>query len=171
MASKQRTPLARLRELCLALPDAHEVEAWGEPTFRVNNKLFAMYAADGNHHGAGRSSVWIKSQHVTQDMLVRAQPEQYFAPPYVGPKGWTGAFLDRDPDWDIVGDLLRDAYLATVPKRVKAKLDAAAREQGVAPRKTNRKSAGSNTTTRAKTAPKRAKRTSTTSAKTAKKRR
>jgi len=47
-------PLARLRKLCLALPEAHEVEAWGEPTFRVRNKLFGMYAAASNHHGAGR---------------------------------------------------------------------------------------------------------------------
>jgi len=38
------SPLARLRKLCLALPEAHEVESWGEPTFRVRNKLFAMYA-------------------------------------------------------------------------------------------------------------------------------
>ena len=39
------SPLARLRKACLALPEAHEVEAWGEPTFRIRNKLFAMYAA------------------------------------------------------------------------------------------------------------------------------
>lgn len=45
--------LARLRTLALKLPEAHEVEAWGEPTFRVKNKLFAMYAAPNNHHGAG----------------------------------------------------------------------------------------------------------------------
>ncbi len=45
-------PLTRLRKLCLALPEAHEVEAWGEPTFRVRNKLFAMYASSGNHMGA-----------------------------------------------------------------------------------------------------------------------
>lgn len=32
-------PLDRLRAMCLALPVAHEVEAWGEPTFRVKNKL------------------------------------------------------------------------------------------------------------------------------------
>ena len=44
--------LARLRTLALKLPEAHEVEAWGEPTFRVKNKLFAMYAAPNNHHGA-----------------------------------------------------------------------------------------------------------------------
>lgn len=30
--------LCRLRRLCLALPEAHEVEAWGEPTFRVRNR-------------------------------------------------------------------------------------------------------------------------------------
>jgi hypothetical protein len=28
-------PLTHLRKLCLALPEAREVEAWGEPTFRV----------------------------------------------------------------------------------------------------------------------------------------
>ena len=37
------SPLSRLRKLCLALPEAHEVEAWGESTFRVKNKIFAMY--------------------------------------------------------------------------------------------------------------------------------
>jgi hypothetical protein len=52
------------------------VKAWGEPTFRVRNKLFAMYADAGNHHGNGRSAVWCKSTHVTQDLLVRMRPEQ-----------------------------------------------------------------------------------------------
>jgi hypothetical protein len=116
-----RTPLARLRKLCLAFPEAHEVEAWGEPTFRVKNKLFAMYAGDG-HHGAGRVGVWIKSAHVTQDMLVRAEPSRYFVPAYVGKSGWVGAFLDRKPDWDVIGDLLRDAYLLTAPKKLAATL-------------------------------------------------
>jgi hypothetical protein len=37
-------PIDKLREICLALPHAHEVEAWGEPTFRVKNKIFVMYA-------------------------------------------------------------------------------------------------------------------------------
>ncbi|HKP15217.1 MAG TPA: hypothetical protein VJT85_04105 [Gemmatimonadaceae bacterium] len=55
-----RTPLARLRTVSLALPEAHEVDAWGEPTFRVKNKVFATYASAATHHGAGRSGVWIK---------------------------------------------------------------------------------------------------------------
>ncbi len=118
-----RTPLAQLRKICFALPEAHEVEAWGEPTFRVKNKLFAMHASSDTHHGDGREGVWIKSAHVTQDMLVRAQPKRYFVPPYVGKSGWVGAYIDRGADWEIVADLLRDAYLLTAPKKLVAKLD------------------------------------------------
>ena len=118
------TPIARLRQLCLALPEAQEVEAWGEPTFRVRNKIFAMYAASDSHHGAGRPGVWVKSTHLLQDMLVHEDPDRYFAPPYVGPKGWLGIRLDRRPNWKSVGELLRDAYLLTAPKRIAAKLDA-----------------------------------------------
>jgi hypothetical protein len=118
-----RTSLDRLRALCLALPEAHEVEAWGEPTFRVKNKLFAMYASQATHHGAGRPGVWIKSAAVTQDMLVRAEPARYFVPPYVGKSGWVGAFLDKRPDWDIVADLLRDGYRLTAPKKLLAQLE------------------------------------------------
>jgi hypothetical protein len=116
--------IERLRQLCLALPEAHEVEAWGEPTFRVRNKIFAMYAASETHHGAGRPSVWVKSTHLIQDMLIHEDAARYFAPPYVGPKGWLGIRLDRRPNWKTVGELLRDAYLLTAPKRIAAKLEA-----------------------------------------------
>ena len=48
-------PLGRLREICLALPEATEKEAWGTPTFRVRNKIFTMYVDD--HHGAGAAAI------------------------------------------------------------------------------------------------------------------
>jgi hypothetical protein len=116
-------PLDRLRALCLAFPDAHEVEAWGEPTFRVKNKIFAMYASSDTHHGAGRPCVWLKSTHLIQDMLVHEDADRYFAPPYVGPKGWLGIRLDRRPNWKTVEELLRDAFLLTAPKRIAARLE------------------------------------------------
>ena len=115
--------LERLRKLCLALPEAHEVEAWGEPTFRVKNKIFAMHAAAGNHHGAGRESVWCKAKPVTQDLLMRAEPKRYFSPPYVGPKGWVGIWLDAPVDWDSVDGLLEDAYRLTATKKLVALLN------------------------------------------------
>src|SRR6478672_2188517 len=92
-AKRPRDPVARLREICLALPEAHEAEAWGEPTFRVRNKLFAMHASANTHHGAGREAVWINATHVTQDLLLRGKPGHYFRPPYVGVNGWVGAWI------------------------------------------------------------------------------
>lgn len=114
------SPLARLRRLCLALPEAHEVEAWGEPTFRVKNKLFAMFAAAGNHHGAGRPAVWCKAAPGNQELMVRAAPERFFVPPYVGPSGWVGIWLDRSVDWVELAELLRDSWQLTAPKRLLA---------------------------------------------------
>jgi hypothetical protein len=116
-------PITRLRDICLALPEAHEAEAWGEPTFRVRNKLFAMHASADTHHGAGREAVWICANHVSQDMVMRAKPDRYFSPPYVGPSGWIGAWLDRNPPWAEIAELLRDGYRLKAPKRLAATLD------------------------------------------------
>ncbi len=100
------TPLARVRSLCRALPGAHEVEAWGEPTFRIKNKIFAMYGSAGNHHGQGRPSLWCMATPENQELMVRSRPERFFVPPYVGPSGWIGIYLDRRPAWTEVRELL-----------------------------------------------------------------
>lgn len=113
-------PLPRLRKVCLALPEAHEVEAWGEPTFRIRNKMFAMYAAPNNHHGGGRPAVWCKAAPGNQALMVRARPDRYFVPPYVGPSGWVGVWLDRTPDWSEVKELMRDSYRLVAPKKLAA---------------------------------------------------
>jgi hypothetical protein len=117
-------PLTRVRKLCLALPEAHEVEAWGEPTFRVRNKLFAMYADAGNHHGAGRPAVWCKAGAGNQQLMVAAAPSRFFVPPYVGPSGWVGVYLDGAVDWAELGGLLEDSYRLIAPKRLAALLPA-----------------------------------------------
>jgi predicted DNA-binding protein (MmcQ/YjbR family) len=109
-------PLARVRKICLAFPEAHEVEAWGEPTFRIKNKIFAMYASASTHHGRGRPSVWCMAGPGNQELMVRARPERFFAPPYVGPSGWIGIYLDRRVSWTEVADLLHDAYLLRAPR-------------------------------------------------------
>ena len=113
-------PLTRLRKLALALPEAHEVEAWGAPTFRVRDRLFAMYAAVGNHHHDGRPAVWVKAASGNQDLMVRAAPDRFFVPPYVGPRGWVGVQLDAATDWAELRELLRDAYALIAPKRLAA---------------------------------------------------
>ena len=120
--------LERLRKICLALPEAHEKIAWGEPTFRVDGKLFAMFA--DNHHGDGRVAVWCKAPPGAQAVLVKADPKRYFVPPYVGKSGWIGIRLDQDPDWEAAAELLEEAYGMTAPARLtRHKPEARAREE------------------------------------------
>ena len=113
-----RSPLDRARKICLSLPEAHEVEAWGAPTFRVKNKLFAMYAAPDSHHTKGRPALWLKSTPVNQDLLCHADGERFFFPPYVGSSGWVGVYIDKKPDWKMLEDIIRDAYCLTAPKKL-----------------------------------------------------
>ena len=83
-----RTPLARLRAICLALPEATEKIAWGEPTWRVRGKLFAQL--DDHHHGADHLAVWLPAPLGEQEAMVFTDPVRFFRPPYVGPRGWVG---------------------------------------------------------------------------------
>lgn len=114
------SPLARLRRLCLALPEAHEVSAWGEPTFRVRNKMFATFASASNRHGRGRHAAWVKALPVNQDLLVRSAPQRVFVPPYVGPSGWIGLYLDEVADWGEVERLPQEGYTLVAPRRLLA---------------------------------------------------
>ena len=109
------TPTGRLRAICLALPEAVEKEAWGDPTFRVRDKIFAMAK-----RGDGRVSVWCKAPPGSQAVLVGADPARFFVPPYVGHKGWVGMRLDDAPDWNEVALLVRRSYRLIAPKRLAA---------------------------------------------------
>jgi len=102
--------LARLRTICLGLPEAAEKTTWDIPTFRVRDKIFAMA------HDPG--TVWCKAPRGVQAILVGAAPERFFIPPYVGSKGWIGFRLDRGTDWDEVEALIRRSYRMTAPKRL-----------------------------------------------------
>jgi hypothetical protein len=116
-------PLERLRAICLALPEATEKIAWSEPTFRVGpTKMFAMFT--NNHHGDGRVALWCKAPPGAQEILVGADPQRFFVPPYVGHKGWIGMRLEGKVDWTAVADIVKDSYLMTAPKKIVARLQA-----------------------------------------------
>ena len=109
------TPVERLRAICLALPEATEKEAWGDPTFRVRDKIFAM-----EKRGDGRSSLWCKAPPGAQEALVGSDPERFFSPPYVGHKGWIGVRFDGAVDWDEVAEMAAESYGMTAPKKLRA---------------------------------------------------
>ncbi len=111
------SPIDRIRRLCLALPDTWEKVSHGEPTFWVGKKMFATFADGANHHGAGRHAVWCKASPVTQDLLLQHDPQRYFRPPYVGPSGWVGIYLDGRTNWAQVSERLAHAHQLAAPRR------------------------------------------------------
>ena len=60
--ARREDPLARLRAICLALPEANEKTSHGEPTwFAGKGKVFAML--DDHHHGGNRHQRRFGSSH------------------------------------------------------------------------------------------------------------
>lgn len=120
MASRDReAALRRVRKICLSLPETTEKEAWDTPTFRIlDKKMFAMFVDD--HHGNGRIAIWLKAPFGAQSLLVESDPDRFFVPPYVGPKGWIGIHLGRGVDWKEVAELVQESFQLIAPKRVAA---------------------------------------------------
>jgi predicted DNA-binding protein (MmcQ/YjbR family) len=112
-----RTPVERLRAICLALPEATEKIAWGEPTWRVRGKLFAQL--DDHHHGADHLAVWLPAALGEQESLIFLDGKRFFRPPYVGARGWVGMRIDGRPDWAQVTSLVRRAYRHVAPPRLR----------------------------------------------------
>jgi hypothetical protein len=119
----QLDPLERVRRICLALPEVEEKLSHGEPTFFVGKRVFVMFAE--NHHGDGRTAVWLPAPAGLQEMLVETAPQTFFKPPYVGVRGWIGIDLAQVDDADLAFHI-HDGWRLTAPKKLHAQLRAAA---------------------------------------------
>ena len=106
-------PQERLRAICLDLPDAVETQMRRGPAYKVANKIFAT-----DRLLETRPSVWCKAPAGSQAVLVGADPRRFFVPPYFGPKGWVGMWLDQQPDWNEVISIVRRSYCLVAPKRL-----------------------------------------------------
>ena len=118
-AAERDRVLEKLREICLGLPETSERLSHGAPTFFIREKrAFVMVMTD--HHGDGRFALWCAAPDGMQKMLVEADPERFFVPPYVGHRGWLGVRLDRGLHWDEVAGIVEDAYAEVAPKKLVA---------------------------------------------------
>ena len=119
----------RVGKICLALPQATCEVQGDHRTFRVSKKVFAYFL--NNHHGDGIVSLCGKVEPGDNTMLVNAQPERFYLPAYIGPRGWVGLRLDGGSpdregidregiDWEEVEELAKDSYRRTAPKKLAA---------------------------------------------------
>lgn len=115
---------ARVREICLALPEVTERASHGAPAwFAGGKRQFAQLWADG-HHDSRFPHLWCAGLPGAQEALACSSPARFFRPPYVGHRGWIGVRLDEQADWAEVAGLCADAYRAVAPARLTALLDA-----------------------------------------------
>jgi hypothetical protein len=118
-------PVARLRTLCLALPEVTERPSHGEIAFFVRDKKqFVM--VDDHHHGAEHLGFWCAARAGAQEALIAADADRYFRPPYVGHRGWVGVRLAAAglaaPDWAEIDEVVRDAYRTVAPRSLSGRL-------------------------------------------------
>lgn len=94
----------RVREALAGFEDVEERLSHGEAAWFVRGgRQVAMFA---DRHHDDRVAVWIAAAPGAQEALTAGQPGRYFRPPYVGHRGWVGAYLDADCDWEAISGLL-----------------------------------------------------------------
>jgi len=102
----------QFRTLCLSMPEAEEVETWGEATFRVHKRIFAIGAP-------GAKSVSVKASLDDQAGLIAMDSKTFSASAYTGRFGWVSvrlAGLSRQ-----LGErLIRKAWERTAPRRLQS---------------------------------------------------
>jgi hypothetical protein len=111
----------RVAKVCLALPEASRRDCGDHIAFEVRKKVFAYFL--NNHHGDGIVSITGKALPGDNKALAEAQPDRFYLPAYVGPRGWVALRLDRGAiDWEEVAELVTCSYRLMAPKTLVARL-------------------------------------------------
>jgi len=116
---------ARVRAICLALPEATERPSHGAYAFFVRDKRQYVALYEHGHHDNHFPHLWCAAPPGAQQELIAEAPERFFRPPYVGHRGWLGVRLDGAVDWAEIAELCTEAYRAVAPAPLVRRLDAA----------------------------------------------
>jgi hypothetical protein len=100
----------------MALPEVEERLSHGEAAWFIQGGRQIATMAD--HHHDDRFAIWFAAPSPAQEVLVAAAPGRMFVPPYVGTRGWVGAYLDVPVDWEELEVLLVDAWRTVAPARL-----------------------------------------------------
>jgi predicted DNA-binding protein (MmcQ/YjbR family) len=120
----------RVAEAALALPEAHEEEAWTGVRWRIRSKTFAhvMVGQEGYESSFRditgiREPTTVLTFHSSGDELLALSnaPLPFYKPPWSGTI--VGLVLDDDTDWDEVAELLTESYRCCAPQKLVRVLD------------------------------------------------
>ena len=109
--------LRRLRDRCLALPEAWDEPAWTGHRFLVRKRNFAHVFAMHDPDGAVRTLLAFRSPDEEREALL-AVGHPFFL------LGWgrnaVGMVLDDATDWDEVTEIVTESYCVLAPKKLVA---------------------------------------------------
>ena len=109
--------LEKLRERCMALPDAYEEQAWTGRRWLVRKKNFAHVLTINDPTGALRTVMAFRSPDEERAFLV-ANGHPFFL------LGWgrnaVGMVLNEKTDWDEVRELVTESYCVLAPQKLVA---------------------------------------------------
>ena len=110
--------LARVRAICLALPDAAEKVSHGRPAF-FTGRVFAYYGGseriDGDWFGHD-SAIMVRPD--PGDAPALRADGRFFHPAYLGASGWLGLDIHDGTDWTELAELIDASYRVTAPARL-----------------------------------------------------
>jgi hypothetical protein len=117
--------VARLRAICLALPDAYEERAWVGVRWRIRRETFAhvLMVADGWPPAYARAAGAQGPLCVLtfRSGVAELDPRHYADAPFFRPRWWpdiVGLRLDAATDWDAVEALVEGSYRRLAPLKL-----------------------------------------------------
>jgi predicted DNA-binding protein (MmcQ/YjbR family) len=103
--------LAKLREICLALPKTSETVTFGHPTFQVGTKTFTVLETY-----KGELSICVKVGKKMQPIFL--EDSRFYRTPYVGQHGWVSLRAHTRLNWEEIAELVQGSYeMVTVKKK------------------------------------------------------
>jgi predicted DNA-binding protein (MmcQ/YjbR family) len=113
MYSTKDPYLKELRAVCLALPEAIEVEAWGRPTFRAGEKgkMFAIFT------GLVEKNYSVVFKPEPDDARALRDDDRFYVAKYY-PKLLALDFTRAKVDWDEVTELMEGSYRQVASTRL-----------------------------------------------------
>jgi predicted DNA-binding protein (MmcQ/YjbR family) len=108
--------LARLRAICMALPEADEASSFGNPVWRVGKKSFALLY----DYGKGLTvSFWVG---IERQGPLEMDP-RFSIPPYLGHNGWIALDASKGVNDEELRAFVIESYRHFAPRRAIARLE------------------------------------------------
>ncbi|MBD3918408.1 MmcQ/YjbR family DNA-binding protein [Paenibacillus sp. PR3] len=102
--------ITEIRELALSMPGAEEVEHWGKPSFRMNNKIFAVIQDD-------KKTLTVKTTKEERAFYIQNDPDSYSIPDTFSNLNYMHIKLESAKDAEVK-DCIRDAWGCVAPKKI-----------------------------------------------------